>query len=91
MAVSVQVTQEVARVLQKQSDPTPASEELLTILQEMEIKLKPTHPGTKDPDLSTYFTVELEDTATAEKVRDRLLLFKAVKGAFIKPPDEPAE
>ena len=90
MIVTVQVTLEVARVLQNQSEPTPSSEELISVLEELEITLEPIHPDTGDPLLVTFFTVDVLDSDTAEKVINRLLLSEAIEAAYLKPPAEPA-
>ena len=90
MVVTVQVTLEVARVLQNQSEPTPSSEELISVLEELKITLEPIHPDTEDPLLVTFFTVDVLDSDTAEKVINRLLLSEAIEAAYLKPPAEPA-
>ena len=90
MVVTVQVTLEAARVLQNQSDPTPSSEELIAVLEELEISLEPLHPGTGDPVLITFFTVDVVDADMAEKVINQLLQSDAVEAAYLKPPAEPA-
>ena len=90
MVVTVQVKPDVARVLQNQSEPTPVSEELLAVLEELDINLVPIHPGTKDPLLIIFFTVEVADSDAAEKVINRLLESEAVEAAYLKPPAEPA-
>ena len=90
MVVPVQVTLEAARVLQNQSDPTPSSEELIAVLEELEISLEPLHPGTGDPVLITFFTVDVVDADMAEKVINQLLQSDAVEAAYLKPPAEPA-
>ena len=90
MVVTVQVTLEAARVLQNQSDPTPSSEELIAVLEELEISLEPLHPGTGDPVLITFFTVDVVDADMAEKVINQLLKSDAVEAAYLKPPAEPA-
>jgi|GEM_PF-3318040 len=90
MVVTVQVKPDVARVLQNQSEPTPVSEELLAVLEELDIILVPIHPDTEDPLLIIFFTVEVADSSTAEKVINRLLESEAVEAAYLKPPAEPA-
>ena len=90
MVVTVQVKPDVARVLQNQSDPTPSSEELIAVLEELEISLEPLHPGTGDPVLITFFTVDVVDADMAEKVINQLLQSDAVEAAYLKPPAEPA-
>jgi len=90
MVVTVQVKPDVARVLQNQSEPTPVSEELLAVLEELDIILVPIHPGTEDPLLIIFFTVDVADSDAAEKVINRLLESEAVEAAYLKPPAEPA-
>ena len=90
MVVTVQVTPDVARVLHNQSEPIPASKELIIALEELDITLEPIHPGTQDPLLIIFFTVEVADSDTAEAVINRLLESEAVEAAYLKPPAEPA-
>ena len=90
MVVTVQVTPDVARVLQNQSEPIPASKELIIVLEELDITLEPIHPGTRDPLLIIFFTVDVADSDSAEVVINRLLESEAVEAAYLKPPAEPA-
>jgi hypothetical protein len=92
MQVTVQVRPDVARVLQRglpvRNGPADASQALLGAAKELGVELRPIHPGAKDPYLLPYFTVEVPDPATAERVIARLRRHEAVEGAYVKPPDE---
>jgi hypothetical protein len=86
--VTVQVSPDVARVLQQEAPPTAESGELLEIVHELGVVLEPVHPGAEDPLLAPYFTVEVPDAETAERVIARLRESGAVEAAYVKPPDE---
>ena len=67
---------------------SPELEELSKIQRSIGITLEPVHPRTKDPSLASYFTVEVPDEGTANKIIEHLKLCKEVDGAYIKPSDE---
>ena len=87
MQITVQLQADVARRLHQREPPTAESEELNRITKQLGVVLEPMHPGTADPDLTRYFTVEVPDQATAERVLARLQQSKAVEAAYLKPPD----
>jgi hypothetical protein len=88
MQVTVQVSADVARALHQRSPPTAESEELLRIIETFGLDLEPMHRDTDDPNLQSYFTVEVIDHATVQRVMNRLQLLEAVKATYVKPPDE---
>ena len=88
MHVTVRVSAEVGRTLHRRSPPTTESQELLKVAEELGVVLEPVHPGAEDPHLVPYFTVEVRDPATAERVIARLQHCKATEAAYVKPPDE---
>lgn len=88
MQVTVQVSADVARTLHQRGSPTAESEELLKIISTFDIALEPMHRNTDDPNFQSYFTVDVKDHATAQRVMNRLQQLEAVKAAYVKPPDE---
>lgn len=88
MYVTIQLQPEAALALQGRRRATTASRELLKTAWDLDVTLKPMHPDTDDPKLASYFVVELPDAATAERVIARLQNCKAIKAAYMKPPDE---
>jgi hypothetical protein len=88
MYVTLQVQTDVALALHQRRPHTAASKELLQTAKELDVVLKPLHPGVEDRHLVSYFTVEVPDSATAEVVLAHLRNCKAVEAAYIKPPDE---
>lgn len=88
MQVTVKVSEGVARALHQRSPPTAESEELLRIIETFGLALEPMHRDTDDPNLQSYFIVEVPGHATAQRVIDRLRQSEAVKAAYVKPPDE---
>ena len=87
MQITVLLQADVARRLHRRGQPTTESEELNHITKQLGVALKSIHPGTADPDLTRYFTVEAPDQATAERVIARLRQSKAVEAAYVKPLD----
>lgn len=63
---------------------------LTRITEELGVVPEPQHPGIDDPELSSYFSIEVPDAAEAERVIDRLRNSEAIEGAYLKPPDAPA-
>ena len=88
MYVTVQVSADVARVLQRQAPPTSESNKLVQILKDLGVVLKPVHHGAEDPLLIPYFTIEVSDITTAKRVIARLQHSNVIEAAYLKPPDE---
>ena len=88
MQVTVQVSADVAQILHKQAPPTTESQELFRLLEDLNIILKPIHPGAKDPLLTPYFIIEVSDSAAAERVIALLRNLKSIGAAYLKPLDE---
>lgn len=88
MQVTVQVSANVARVLHQRSPPTAESKALLRMIETFGLALCPMHRDSDDPNLQSYFTVEVPDYATAQRVTDRLRQSGAIEAAYVKPPDE---
>lgn len=51
-------------------------------------ELRPLHPGSNDPTLTKYYTLDVVDAEAAEALLNRLWQFEAVEAAYVKPPDE---
>lgn len=62
--------------------------ELLRVADELGITLEPMHEGAEEPELQTYFTVEVPDAQTAERIAERLRACAAIEAAYLKPTDE---
>ncbi|GAB61441.1 MAG: hypothetical protein DWB56_14060 [Candidatus Jettenia sp.] len=88
MQVIVQVSADVASALHQRGTLTAKSKELVRIIEIFNLTLHPMHRDTDDPNLQSYFIVEVPDHATAQRVTDRLRRLEAVKAAYVKPPDE---
>jgi len=85
--ITVQVSADVARALYQYGPSTAKSEEILRTVGAFGLTLEPMHRDTKDPHLQSYFTVEVPDHATAQRVIDYLQQSEAVEAAYVKPPD----
>ena len=88
MQVTIQVSADVASALNQRGPPTAESRALLRMIEIFGFTLEPMHLDTDDPNLQSYFTVEVPDHATAQLVMDRFRRSEAVKAAYIKPPDD---
>lgn len=101
MHITVQVRQSTAPALHRTTKPTatdrnrssrerPAGEtaELLRAADELGVVLEPMHTDTNDPELQSFFTVEVSDPQAAEHVINRLQQCSAIEAAYLKPMDE---
>lgn len=86
--VTIKVSADVARALHQRGPSIAESEKLLRTIETLGLKLEPMHHGTNDPNLQSYFVVDVPDHATAQIVMDRLRQSKEIKAAYVKPPDE---
>jgi hypothetical protein len=73
MQVTVRVRPGTGLALHRRQPPTHASEELLQVVAQLGVALAPMRPEVEEPSLAAYFTVEVPDPATAERVSARLL------------------
>lgn len=87
MRVTIQVQPEAAQALHQRQPATTESQEVLKAARSLGVELKPMHPDIDDPYLNPYFTIDVPDAATAERVIARLRHCKAIEAAYIKPPD----
>ena len=87
MQLTTRVRSDVASVLHHRRAAAPGSEELLQAAEELGMVLEPVHPNAEDPHLAPYFTVEVPDAATAERVIAGLQNCEAVEAAYLKPPE----
>ena len=88
MQITVKVSADIGRSIHQRSPSTTESAELLRIVEAFGVTLEPMHPGTADPNLMSYFIVEVPDAETAQRVINRLQQSKAIEAAYLKPPDE---
>ena len=72
-------------------EPKPPSHQtpIEQILQSLGARLVPLHPGTDDPSLNRYFTVNLPDTTRAEELVRQLRTLTGVEAAYAKPAGKP--
>lgn len=88
MHVTIRVRPDAALALHRRQLPTNTSEELLQTAEQLGVVLEPMHPGAEEPHLAPYFTVEVPDQATGERMIARLKHCQAIEAAYLKPPDE---
>jgi hypothetical protein len=84
--VTVHLQQDTARKFHRGEHDTPETREIVKEIKKAGGDLAPMHPGAQDEELAKYFTVEVPDDETAEKVIDRLQNCRAVEAAYLKPP-----
>lgn len=87
MQLTVKVAFDVARALHRQIPQTAESTELLKVVEALGVTLQAMHPDAADPDLMSYFAVEVPEAETAQRVVSRLRQVKAIEAAYLKPPD----
>ena len=85
MQVTIQLTEQAARALQQHQ----AIAELGRLANRLGIILQPLHPQSPDRALMTFFSAEVSDADTAQRVISRLLRSPHVTAAYLKPPDAP--
>lgn len=90
MQVSVRVQPDVAPAFQGTDAPPAEVNDLRLELEALGVGLEPMHPGIDDPELATYFTVEVpdDDEEIAAQVLVVLSESALVDAAYVKPPDE---
>jgi hypothetical protein len=91
MEITVQVSSRAARALRGQALAIPESREIAQALEDLGVALEPMYPSAEDLESARYFTVEVPDLATGERVVSQLQRCAAVKVAFLKPPGEPPD
>ena len=87
--VTVQVEGSVAEVLHGGAGSLARHRELMDATRRLGVTLEPMHPGTGDPSLRTFFTVDVDDSETARRVVETLGTNPAVLAAYVKPMDAP--
>jgi hypothetical protein len=90
MQVIVKVRSGTAHAPRRGEPRASAADSLTRITEELGVVPEPQHPGIDDPELSSYFSIEVPDAAEAERVIDRLRSSEVIEGAYLKPPDAPA-
>lgn len=84
MRVTLQLTPEAAsRAREPRTRSAPHA-----VLPWLTHPLEPIHPATSDPDLATFFTIDVADAREAAAIVRRLCEDPCVEGAYIKPADE---
>ena len=67
--------------------PVTAPAEVLQAADDFGATLAPVHPGTGDPALASYFSVDVPDQATADRLLARLRQSDVIEAAYVKPPE----
>jgi len=92
MLVTVKLSPDGAEALRKQTGGeagiASAASGLVKAIRDLGVHLAPMHPSTNDPDLRTYFKIEVPDRETADHVAATLSRTPAVEAAFFKPAEE---
>lgn len=88
MQATVQVTGDVARAIRARQTSTWEAKGLLGLLNEWGVTVTPLHSDTADPELQTYFVMDLPDDGSAEEILGHLRDMAGVEAAYVKPPDD---
>ena len=88
MQITLQLDRDIAHELRHGQPPSVHTREILSTIEALQLSLRPIHPGTADSDMDRYFTVDLDDEASGEELRQRLEGCIGVEAAYIKPADE---
>ena len=84
--LTVRIRPAEAAALRGLRPPTPVVADLQTTVSAFGGSLRPIHPP-GDPELASYFVVDLSNAADAERAAERLRQSPAVEAAYIKPAD----
>jgi len=87
MQVTVKAHPETATRLAG-GEVSPETDELRQAATDLGVTLEPMFPGSEDPEMASYFAVEVATREHAERVADRLRSLEAVDAAYVKPSDE---
>lgn len=94
MQLTVKVAPLVAAALrantQSAGNPPAGIADVQQATQELGLELTPMHPDIDDPELSTWFTVQVPSGQSLNEVQNRLLRATGVEGAFESGSPEPA-
>ncbi len=89
MQITLKLSEDVVRRLGSKLARERATETVLGMSPaEARLQILPLHPDTNDPNLSTFYTVEVADEAQAEQTLNRLRSSALVEAAYVKPADE---
>jgi hypothetical protein len=58
------------------------------VLPWLDRALTPMHAGTTDPTLASFYEIEVDDPAEADRLIGRLLNDPSIDAAYVKPDDE---
>lgn len=86
MQITVHLTPPVAAELQHGRADSPAASELMQVLTELEVQLKPVHPGSSNPAMASTFTAQAKDMEHVKRMVSRLRDLKAIEAAYFSPP-----
>jgi hypothetical protein len=86
--VIVLLSAEAAHQLQSKATPTPIADQINKTARDLNIYLRPLHPGVQDAELSRYFVVEANTSEEGERIALKLRELPAVEAAYIKPDTE---
>jgi hypothetical protein len=65
--------------------------EVMAVLRQFGVDLRPQHPGASDPELQSYFTISgVSSTPEAERIAAALRKLDAVEAAYVQPLASPA-
>jgi len=87
MRVTVQLDPSLARQLSEPGVAKPRRLQLERLLKNLSVHLVPLHPGSSDNTLSSYFAVDVPDSAAAANVMSHLRPLRGIRAAYVKPTE----
>lgn len=84
MRVTLQLTRAAASRARRPRSRSTSTD----VLPWLPYPLEPVHPTTEDPELATFFTIDVPDPGQAAELVRKLCEDPSVEGAYIKPDDE---
>jgi hypothetical protein len=81
--VTVHFAPQIARELVIRSAASVATQQVMTVVKELGVNLRPMHPGSTDPGMASTFLAEAKDEDIAEQLVSRLQALQQF--AYIKP------
>lgn len=88
MELIVQLEGQAARNLVGGPKASPEVAQLQRVLADLDMTLRPQHPGIHDPELSRYFVGEIRNRDDGSRVIAALSALHVVTAAYAKPPAE---
>jgi hypothetical protein len=88
--ITTQFTQEISKELREalqQKAVSSSAKKIIEGVQKLNAKIRSLHPGVDDPNLGSYFVVELPRGANANQAISKLNKLPGITAAYAKPQE----